>query len=494
MKKYIIGILLSAAMVFALCGCGGEPLAKAYDSLSKLAQEASTGGDYVEPPLIVNYDEENDTLLLRIDNTMEAAPIFDAINKEIEGKDIGTIYFSLPGTAGDGFENGIDKGIGELTCSSMQRLGIDYYVADAETHNWLKLADKVDTLYYAGPLSSFFSYSDKEKKALGTFKEFQFAYTNSTTSFGGIDLLSGAETISLVQPFELQEPETSDDPLDNVLEGNEYLNSSDAVAETEATETTAAEGEEAAVSPILFSYYSSSDSDLLSFRGMDNLKTLLIYPDTGYTMEADGEKFIKELQLIKPDLQVNPPGEAYTGDNLVAVTEIKTPNIPDDYAATILSQILEEDVEGVYKTCGKFKSKDGAPVLTGKCLIYKADPDQDSWSDKKKFSPVGDVLISDPAKKGIAVPERVGDYETFVYIYPTYSRTGVYTSGTKAYSQTLNVQVFDMTNKVVYKSESVGTAAAPQSFSYYAGSVPDKHSGEVDIDKALNYLKKLKRQ
>ena len=51
-----------------------------------------------------------------------------------------------------------------------------------------------------------------------------------------------------------------------------------------------------------------------------------------------------------------------------------------------------------------------------------------------------------------------------------------------------------MENKIAYEAESVGTAAAPQSFSYFAGSVPDKHSGEVDIDKALNYLKKLKKQ
>ena len=49
-----------------------------------------------------------------------------------------------------------------------------------------------------------------------------------------------------------------------------------------------------------------------------------------------------------------------------------------------------------------------------------------------------------------------------------------------------------MVDKVAYAAEEVGTEPAPQSFSYFAGSVPDKHSGEVDIKKAYDYLSKLK--
>ena len=134
----------------------------------------------------------------------------------------------------------------------------------------------------------------------------------------------------------------------------------------------------------------------------------------------------------------------------------------------------------------------GEAVLTGKSLIYVADPSMDDWSDKKVYSTIGDVKIQEPSKEGIKVPASVGDYQTFVYIYPTYSRTGVYTSGTKAYSQTLHVQVYDMQDKVKYDAETVGTEPAPQSFSYFVGSVPDKHSGEVDLKKAYDYLSKLK--
>ena len=40
MKKYIISILMLGVLLFALYGCGGSPLAKAYDSLSALTERA----------------------------------------------------------------------------------------------------------------------------------------------------------------------------------------------------------------------------------------------------------------------------------------------------------------------------------------------------------------------------------------------------------------------------------------------------------------------
>ena len=505
MKKYIIGILMLGALLFALCGCGGTPLSKAYDSLSALAEKGPAGeegideanGSYLNNLWNVQYDEATETMLIDIDNGAELDPIFEALNKAIDGQDIGTLVFYLSGTKGDDYEKDLDKKLGELSCASMERLGLNYPILDYTTHNWLALADKTDKLYIASNCSVFWEYGEKDQEALSKFKDVQVAYGDSSLYLNGISKLSGIETFSFVPEYSIQNTDTEEkDPLDAVTKDNPYLNGDSSttdgtdIAETETTEATDESGEPV---PELasFDYFSSSDDGITDLANLDNLKTMLILPDTGYELTNGGQTFIKSMQYIKPNLQINAPGKAGT-DNLVAVTEVATPDVTDETAAEILARFLKSDVDEVYDVCEKYKKADGKAVLNGKSLIYAADPSMEDWSEKKVYSGIGDVKILEPEKEGIKVPAAIGDYQTFVYIYPTYSRTGVYTSGTKAYSQTLHVQVFDMQNKVAYEAESVGTAAAPQSFSYFVGSVPDKHSGEVGLDKAYKYLKKLK--
>lgn len=505
MKKYIIGILMLGILLFALCGCGGTPLAKAYDSLSALDEEGPAGEEGMDemdraalPDLWnVQYDEENEVLFLYIDNGADLDPIFDALNKAIDGQDIGTLIFYLDGTKGDDWEKGLDQKLSELSCNSMERLGLNYYLIDYPTHKWLALADKTDKLYVDTNMSAFWDYKDKDLKQLNKFKDVQMAY-NSSMRLSGISRLDGMETLSIVPAYAI-EPVEEQDPLAAVTEDNPYLNDQatssedSAVAEIQSeSETTAADESGAETpAPLQFEYFSSSNDGIEDLANLESLKTVLIFPETGYELSAGGEIFMKTLQYLDPDLQVNAPGEA-GAENLIPVSEVETPNVTDEQAAGILAEFLAKEIEPVYKECDKYSKKDGDAVLNGKCLIFAADPPMDKWSEKKVFTTAGKVQLQEPAKEGIKVPEAVGDYKTFVYIYPTYSRTGVYTSGTKAYSQTLHVQVFDMENKTAYEAESVGTEAAPQSFSYFVGSVPDKHSGEVSLDKAYKYLSKLK--
>lgn len=506
MKKYIIGILMLGILLFALCGCGGTPLAKAYDSLSALAEEGPAGEEGMDemdraalPDLWnVQYDEENEVLFLNIDNGADLDPIFDALNEAIDGQDIGTLIFYLDGTKGDDWEKGLDQKLSELSCNSMERLGLNFHILDYSTHKWLALADKTDKLYVDTNFSAFWEYKDKDLEQLNKFKDVQMAY-DSNMRLSGISRLDGMETLSIVPAYVFEEEDTEEDPLAAVTEDNPYLNGEAAESEDSAVaeiqsedETTAAdESGEAAPEPLQFEYFTSSNDGIEDLANLENLKTLLIFPETGYELSAGGEIFMKTLQYLDPDLQVNAPGEA-GAENLIPVSEVETPNVTDEQAAGILAEFLAKEIEPVYKECDKYSKKDGDAVLNGKCLIFEADPPMDKWSDKKVFTTAGKVQLQEPAKEGIKVPEAVGDYKTFVYIYPTYSRTGVYTSGTKAYSQTLHVQVFDMENKTAYEAESVGTEAAPQSFSYFVGSVPDKHSGEVSLDKAYKYLSKLK--
>ncbi len=499
MKKYIIGVLMLGVFLFALCGCGGTPLSKANESLTALTQTGTDDANAASAAnlLAVDYDEATDTLLINIDNGADLDPIFDALNKAIDGQDIGTIIFSLDGTKGDDYEKALDKKISELSCNSMERLGLNYYLIDYPTHKWLALADKTDKLYVDTNMSAFWDYKDKDLKQLNKFKDVQMAY-NSSMRLSGISRLDGMETLSIVPAYAI-EPVEEKDPLDAVTEDNPYLNDQatssedSAVAEIQSESETAAAGEsgEETPAPLQFEYFSSSNDGIEDLANLESLKTVLIFPETGYELLAGGEIFMKTLQYLDPDLQVNAPGEA-GAENLIPVSEVETPNVTDEQAAGILAEFLAKEIEPVYKECDKYSKKDGDAVLNGKCLIFAADPPMEKWSDKKVFTTAGKVQLQEPAKEGIKVPEAVGDYKTFVYIYPTYSRTGVYTSGTKAYSQTLHVQVFDMENKTAYEAESVGTEPAPQSFSYFVGSVPDKHSGEVSLDKAYKYLSKLK--
>ncbi len=98
----------------------------------------------------------------------------------------------------------------------------------------------------------------------------------------------------------------------------------------------------------------------------------------------------------------------------------------EDQAVGILAGLLKNDLDSVYKECTKYDSADGEAVLTGKVLVYEATPPTGDWSTKREYNSNGNILLSDAKKNGIKIPEGIGDYQTFVYIYPTYSRTGTY--------------------------------------------------------------------
>jgi len=166
MKKYIISILMLGVLLFALCGCGGSPLAKAYDSLSALTEEEQTGGAWN-----AQFDEENDVLSISINNGAEVGPIFEALNEEIEGQDIGTLLINLSGTKGDDWDKELDQQLGKLSCNSIERLGLNYPILDYKTHKWTALGDKTEKLYLDTNCNVFWDYGDKELKALSSIKD-----------------------------------------------------------------------------------------------------------------------------------------------------------------------------------------------------------------------------------------------------------------------------------------------------------------------------------
>lgn len=477
MKKHIklvSAAILALIMVIALCGCGKSALEKAYEELSKIEDDSF---------LDMSYDSERDTLVLSMDLNSDVDKTMDILDSCIEGKDIGTIVFTTTGNMGDELESKLDKRIGQLPCSSIECLGLDYYVLcgdSSKVHEWTKMLDKADAIYIESSDVSAY-YEGKDLERIGKIKNVKIGYQWGM-DFGNLKMLKEVETISLVPPYYKYHVEGSFEDSDTGDTGTGEVPWSP----NDITENT----DEEAPQTVVFSY-SSPSYNVEEFASLKNLKTLLIYPDTGYELDPSGELFIKTLQYVNDNIQVNKPGEAYSGGSEIPVKEIETPNVTEEQAVSILEGLLKKDLNEVYNECAKYDKVDGDAVLTGKVLVYEATPPTGEWSTKREYNSNGNIRLSDAKKNGIKIPEGLGDYQTFVYIYPTYTRTGSYTSGTIAYSETLHVQVFNMSEKKTYAAETVGSAAAPQSFSYYEGSMPDKKSGDVDRGKAFEYLKKL---
>lgn len=484
-------LFVIAAVMVCCCGCGASPLAKAYDDLMELSaqgvqDESAPYSDVVDNPLLLKYAEEKDALTIKMDSTADLDKIFDVLDKDLGGKDIGTIIFLMDGTRGDGFENDLNKRMGQLDCKSVAMLGVDFDITDSEleNHDWTKLANKSEALYieYIYGLSDVYNYSKKEQKWLDNIKHVEILYQGNEF-FYSYKMLKNLESISLV----------SYDTY-NIQESEEDAETTAEEASTAAVEDVSEDKETTVAADFEYNVYTSTKNDLFSFAEMKKLNTMLIYPDTGYNLTESGQKVIASLQCIVPKLQVNKPGSPYSEDSTVKVKEIKTPDLDEAKKVEILEDLLESEIKEIYEKCEKFDAKPGDAVLNGNVLVYEDQPLEDSWSGDKKMTGVGECLINETKNAGIDAPKMIGNYKTLVFAYPTYSRTGTYTSGTGAYSKSLHVQVFDLENKIAYEAETVDSSSAPQSFTYFAGSRPDKHSGDIDNNKIFEYLKKLQKK
>ena len=491
MKKYLIGMILLLISLAALTGCGQPPLQDACDDLNALTPAIETDGESSEEDadaavssgVRASYDEAKDQLVVGITPGADLDTLFETLNENIDGEEVGTMIFLLDGALGDGYENDLDQKISQLSCDSMERLGLNSHIMQAETHSWTRLSAKTDKLYFQGPPSVFRDYSDADLKQLEKFTDVAMAY-EPAFQYQGIQLLTGAQTLTLVQPVEMPDGSAS-------AKAGQGDDTEDA-AETENADSEG-DGDAPAFAPVEFTYDEAASRKVEEIANMKSLSTVLIYPDTGYTMDASGEKFIAILPCLKSDLTINPPDEAFTGENLVFASGVETPNVDEAAKEDLLAGFLKGKGKKIYQECSGYQAGAETPVLTGSCLIYKADPDTDDWENPAGFTSKGSVLLSEPAKQDIQVPSAINDYSTFVYVYPTYTKTGSYNTGTDAYRQTLHVQVFNMDRQVAYKAETVGTAEAPQKFSFYVGEMPDKKSGEVSMKEAYEYLNTLKK-
>ena len=249
------------------------------------------------------------------------------------------------------------------------------------------------------------------------------------------------------------------------------------------------------VPPVGLSFTTYQVDNMTALNDLSGVKKVLIYPDGVYKNDSASNLFLYTLQLMKPDVMVNPPNETYSEDNLKKASEMSITGVSDSTKEQILEELMEDKAESIYKKCKKFKKKSGKAVLNGAAFVYKASsPGTSTWSDSKRFYSDGQMVLSELKDYKVKTPKNMNDYKTFVYIYPTYELKGHYTVGTPGYAKTLHVQVFDLENKVAYEPESVDSEEPPQTMRYYIGSIPDKYAGSTDDKEAYKYLKKLKQK
>ena len=118
-------------------------------------------------------------------------------------------------------------------------------------------------------------------------------------------------------------------------------------------------------------------------------------------------------------------------------------------------------------------------------------PYQANFATKKKFTDNGQLLGDSELGNSIKRPDRAGDYRYFVYVYPIYKYVGKYSNGTKGYSETYYIQVFDMKKKKAYKPIKAASKQPEKKMSFSRTSPPKKHSGEAKKSKVYKAIKKL---
>lgn len=507
-------VIVVIIVILALTSLGGTPLAKAYEDLSELAKDTDTvaidnsedstsndliqyypeAGDY--PIAELAYNEDKDILIISIAYNADVEKIFEVLNKDIKGKDIGTIKFdnTVDALVSQDFLEEYSEGIGELSCSSMESISIDSMITEGNSSKWAEVLPKVQSVYFLNFLDSNRPDIDIQNK-LDSLKTINVDCTGSLdipymSLYPNVERIVFTNDVFNTGDWRVTENgvELDENAAESETEAMTFTAGSSETSSTSSTSASSSEG-----GPVSLNYSDTDSQKIIALSELSKLKEIIIYPDSGYASDVYGDDLIYALQCVMPDLLVNKPDEAYSEGSLVPVSDIDTNNLTTDMKQNILQTYLKVDAKECYDEAVKFNSSSDGPLLNGTVFVYDASTaSEEGWSGERTFSSTGSAVITPLKNCGITLPNKIGDYDTFAYIYATYNQTGKYTSGTKAYTKSLYVQVFDMNKKIAYNSHSVGSASAPYQFQYVVGSAPDKYSGTVSVDKAYEYIKGLK--
>ena len=474
----ILGVIALFGAV--LCACGGEesvsPLKLTYKSVQKYSKK--------HPHVGVSYNVDREALNLDFYSGCDVEKVFSYLSKNIKGKPIGTIVFRTRYNTDEEENAKINECIGKLKPKSIKVFGLEDTLIESKNHSWTKILPKTE-VFYAKFISGLFEYKDESKKDLASVKKL-WLYGET---YAGLSCLPNVEDLGIYATVENDDKRTSTDE-------KTYSSFS---FETESTSqaSTDKNGKKIKVNKVQPVFqFKSSFGDINGYNGLanaKNLKRITIAPlFEKYDFDVEGALNIFAMSNVRNDLLINEPSKKLSEDSYININDLnkKNKNLITYRAKSIVHEFLSDEVKGVYNKAKKFKKKNKKVKIKGKSLVYKVDSNMGDFRKKRAYHSTGRVVDEDDLGTSFKLPERAGDYKYFVYAYPTYKYYGKYDKGTKAYTETFWVQVFDLDNKIAYKPIKVGSQKPEQKFGY-SGKAPDKHSGTVSIKKIFKVIKNL---
>ena len=487
MKKYVIPFL--AGLVFliaiALTGCGEPPLQKAYEEMNALESSYSE----------VFYDSSKDILQVSLYDSADLDAVFEKLDEAVKDQKLGGIFFRTKFTTDSNFIKDYDKKISELPCKSLSMLAVSTEVAEYSRGLWTKLAPKSEIIYIPG----IWSVSHYKGEAEENLKKVEKLWM-SNDGFQGIKMFPKVREIGIAVDIDMdRDPskegeESSSESTDITSGSGDDQSESTSDSSTDADEQESEETEPAYVFDPTF----DGAEYFTPLRVAKNLDHILIAPtSSSYTINANGAGYIYALSNVCPNVKINAPDKELSEDNLIKIRDVDISDLTYNGSYLkdqILEGFLKPETKKCYKKGIKFRESSKVPRIRGKALVYMASPDSSDWHSSRRYYENGEILGKDQLKNKVSLPERSRDYQTFIYAYPVYSYKAMYTSGTKGYTETYKVQVFDLKKKIKYKAQTVASEDPPQSFRYQKGYPPEKYGGSVDDEKVYKFIRKIRKR
>ena len=219
--------------------------------------------------------------------------LFDELDQSIKGARLGSLIFKGHWSVPRSYWERFGARLGSLPCESIQCLGlIDIALEDDA---WTEILDRTEILYLTDT-GVFDGYSEEGLANLASVKRLRISDSNDLEN---ASLLTGLEEVVMTAGLTPEDREETREKLEQAV-------SMDSIT------TTLYE------SDISVGYFGR-------FRNLPNLQRILLYPELdGWTPDSKYYVSLLGLQLLLPDVRINPPGKAWEGDEdaLVSVTSI----------------------------------------------------------------------------------------------------------------------------------------------------------------------------
>ena len=465
--------MLVCASVF-LCACFGLPggkekeesaLSVAYQKLVPIAKKTSK--------ISVSYNENNDYMSLEISTGANIDKIFKEINSVVKKKELGFLKVGFSYYLLDSEKEKVDSYVGKLPCKSIKVLELSFDILETKPHKWTNILSKVET-FRSDTLFDVNSYTGEAKANLLNVKKIWVDSGNfrGVESFPNVEELGLCATMPSVQStssgksynYGVKENSTRKFTYYDPKTGKRYEYVYKASGSKNKV-TTRRNPTESSTKKRANTYHFSESitdiEDVMDLKDLKKLKKITIAPLYDmYDLDASGVKYLYTIYNARNDLLINKPETDIKKNDYISLAEVVDTNIDmiRYEKDSILNDFFDLEVKRIYKKAKKFKVKKKKAKIKKKALIFMSKPFTTDYKSKRAFCETGDFLTSKELGNKFKFPERAGDYELFVYVYPTYKKVGSYDKGTKAYSETYYVQVFDLQKKIASKPLKIATA------------------------------------